>query len=115
MWGIVVLSILAFFFGCCVIAGCKSLKFAIDVIDASADFLFTTKRLIFVPILYFFVTMIIIVVWIGMLICAISINDIKASETIPQMKTIKWTSNWNYYLIWYMVFAIIWLVNFIEY
>lgn len=46
---------------CC---GYKSLKIAIDVIDASADFLACTKRIILVPIFYFFVTIIILFMWI---------------------------------------------------
>lgn len=31
------------------------------------------------------------------------------------MKSITWTSDANYYLSWYMIFAIFWLVAFIEY
>jgi hypothetical protein len=41
-----------FFF--CVCCGYKSLKMAIDVIDASADFLARTKRILLVPGLFFF-------------------------------------------------------------
>jgi len=31
------------------------------------------------------------------------------------MKSITWSSDFNYYSVWYMVFAIFWLVSFIQY
>jgi hypothetical protein len=115
MGGMITFGILALLFGCCVCLGWRSLKLAIDVIDASADFLNKTKRIILVPILYFFVTLIVVLIWVGMFICVISMNDIKPSGKIPQMKTITWTSDLNYYLAWYMFFALLWLYAFIEY
>jgi len=113
--GIIGFAILACLFLCCLILGYKSLKLAIDVIDASADFLYKTKRIILVPIFYFLVTMLVIFLWLGSFMCVISMNKMEASQTIPQLKTFTWTSEANYYLLWYMVFAIIWLVSFIEY
>jgi hypothetical protein len=80
MWmmvGLVVISILALAFLCCVCIGFKSLKLAIDVIDASADFLWETKRIIAIPILYFFITLFFFIVWMGALGCVISMNEIK--------------------------------------
>jgi len=102
-------------FLCCLCVGWKSLKLAIDVIDASADFLFKTKRVIFVPFFYFVLTLIIIALWLGAFFCVLSMNDITVSEVVPQMKSIKWTSKANYYLMWYMIFALIWLVSWVEY
>jgi len=43
----------------------NSLKIAIDVIDASADFLAKTKRVILVPVLYFFVNLVAVLVWLA--------------------------------------------------
>ena len=113
--GMVVFGLLAFLFLCCIVVGWKSLKLAIDVIDASADFLYKTKRIIVVPIFYFLVTLLIVFLWIGAFICVLSMNKVKASTVIPQMKSITWTSEANYYLMWYMIFALIWLVSHIEY
>lgn len=79
--GMIVFGIMALLFACCIVVGYKSLKLAIDVIDASADFLYKTKRIILVPILYFFVTVIIIFVWLGMFICVLSMNEIKPSDS----------------------------------
>lgn len=53
----------------------KSLETAIAIIDASADFFIDTKRLIFVSITYFFVTVIFFMLWIVASACAISLSD----------------------------------------
>ena len=115
MIGIIGFAIIATLFLCCLICGWRSLKLAIDVIDASADFLYKTKRIILVPILYFLITLLVIFLWLGSFMCVLSMNKVTPSQTIPQMKSITWTSEANYYLMWYMVFSIIWLVSFIEY
>jgi len=115
MIGLVVLSILAFGFLCCVFLGFKSLKLAIDVIDASADFLWETKRLIGVPILFFFITLIFALVWVGALGCVISMNEIKVNEKIPQAKSFDFDSKLNYYSFWYMIFGACWIVSWIQY
>jgi hypothetical protein len=52
---LVISSLLALGFLCCICCGFKSLKMAIDVIDASADFLARTKRIIFVPCVFFLI------------------------------------------------------------
>lgn len=77
-------GILAVAFAFCIFCGFKSLKMAIDVIDASADFLAKTKRIILVPILYFFLTMLMLLIWIGAFACVASMNQISAdTNTIP--------------------------------
>jgi hypothetical protein len=58
--------------------GFRSLKKAIDVLDASADFLAGTKRIILVPILYFFVTLVVIFTWLLAVACIYSIGTITA-------------------------------------
>lgn len=114
--GMITFGILALLFLCSIFFGYKSLKLAIDVIDASADFLNKTRRIILVPILYFFVTLIIISLWLVALICVLSMNKVEADDSvIPQKKKVIWTSEMNYYLMWYMLFAVIWLVSHIEY
>lgn len=77
----IVLAILSVVFLCMLCYGFRSLKTAIDVIDASADFLTGTKRIILVPIFYFFVTIIAIVLWLFAVLCIYSIGDIRADPT----------------------------------
>jgi membrane protein YqaA with SNARE-associated domain len=50
---VVIVGLLAVGFFFCVCCGYKSLKMAIDVIDASADFLAKTKRILLVPGIFF--------------------------------------------------------------
>jgi hypothetical protein len=79
---------MAFFF--CVCCGYKSLKMAIDVIDASADFLAGTKRILLVPGLFFFLQLITVTIWVGAMMCVLSMNEITANEAIPQGKNLLW-------------------------
>jgi hypothetical protein len=72
---------------CC---GYKSLKMAIDVIDASADFLAGTKRILVVPGIFFFFQLMSVLVWIGAMMCVVSMNEIVANPSIPQGKELIW-------------------------
>jgi hypothetical protein len=58
---------------CCLF---KSLKLAIDVIDASADFLAKTKRVIIIPVIKHFINLIAVLVWISAYITVTSIKFI---------------------------------------
>ena len=64
MTGGIILGLLGLLYLMGICCGYKSLKIAIDVIDASADFLATTKRIILVPVFFFFVTLLILLMWI---------------------------------------------------
>ena len=61
----------------CLKCGWSSLHNAIDVIDASADFLAKTKRIIGVPFIYFLVLVFFFFFWIGCIICVYSMGTIK--------------------------------------
>jgi len=118
MWlmvGMVTFGVLALGFLCCIVCAYKSLKLAIDVIDASADFLNGTKRVIFVPVLYFFLTLLVVAVWLGALMLVLSVNDVTPSKSIPQGKTIKWKDDKTYYAFLYMIFGILWITAWLEY
>jgi uncharacterized membrane protein SpoIIM required for sporulation len=91
MAGLIIFSIIAAIFLCCIMCGFKSLKLAIDVIDASADFLKSTKRIILVPIFYFFLSVIVFMVWIFAFLNVASMNKFKPDTgVIPQMKDLQW-------------------------
>jgi Na+-transporting methylmalonyl-CoA/oxaloacetate decarboxylase gamma subunit len=55
------------------------LKTAIDVVDASADFLAKTKRVIGVPFVFFFLSIISVLVWSGSFAAVISMNHIEVN------------------------------------
>lgn len=111
-------SIFALLFLCCLYCGFNSLRIAINVVDASADFLAKTKRLIGVPIMYFFVQMVIFSIWVY---CMISINSIGTIEagtgSIPQAKHMVRTDQQKkvvYGLFAFMLFGLLWIFAFIK-
>ena len=110
----IVFGILALGFACCVFCGFSSLKLAIDVIDAAADFLATTKRIILVPVLYFFLTLIMLLIWIGAFAQVASMNEIKVDYNIPQAKDVVWEKKPTYMAL-YMLFGILWICAWLKY
>lgn len=108
------MGILALGFFFCVCCGYSSLKMAIDVIDASADFLAGTKRILVVPGIFFLLQIITVCVWLACMICVASMNDITADNTIPQGKDIKWTEETTYMAL-YMLFGVLWICAWFEY
>ena len=78
-----VVGLLCLAFCCCIFCNFDSLKKAIDVIDAAADFLAGTKRVILVPGLFFLWSILCVAGWMGAMACVLSLNDIYPSELIP--------------------------------
>jgi hypothetical protein len=114
--GAIAFAILSCCFLTCVICGFRSLKLAIDVIDASADFLAETKRIILVPVFYFFVTIIIFMSWVFAYLNVASMNEIKADTTIiPQFKDLVWKDKKVTYMALFMLFGLLWLMAWIKY
>ena len=72
----VVLGLLAVCFLLCMLCEYDALKIAIDVIDASADFLVETKRIIFVPVVHFFLEIAFILIWVWAFTYVLSLNKI---------------------------------------
>lgn len=92
----------------------ESLKQAIDVIDASADFLAGTKRVILVPGIFFLFSLIAISAWVPSMACVVSLNEIYPSELIPQGRDLVWDQN-VLYMALYMLFGILWITAYFEY
>uniref|UniRef100_A0A7S3N2V9 Choline transporter-like protein n=1 Tax=Strombidium inclinatum TaxID=197538 RepID=A0A7S3N2V9_9SPIT len=111
--GCIFFAIAALIFFCLICCGFRSLKLAIDVIDASADFLAGTKRIILVPIFYFFLTLIVVLIWSGGMAAVVSMNEIEAGDGI-QEKDLTWKKN-VVYMALYMLFGILWITAWLEY
>lgn len=75
--GMIIFGIFACGMCACIVCGYKSLKLAIDTIDASADFLARTKRIIFVPVFYFVLSFVVSIVWLYAFLNVFSIGDVK--------------------------------------
>lgn len=66
--------------------GYDQLKTAIDVLDASADFLAGTKRIFLVPIIYFFVQIIFVGLFMMALMSILATGEISPDPLGYQMK-----------------------------
>ena len=65
-------------FNCMLCCFRDKFQIALAVIDSAADFLVSTKRMAFIPIIYFFVTIFYIILWAAAIPGVISINEITA-------------------------------------
>lgn len=70
----------------------NKVQVAIAVIDATADFLVATKRLVLVSIFYFFVAILYLVFWSVAAVGVVSLNEIKSNPNAAGGKEIVWTS-----------------------
>jgi hypothetical protein len=86
------------------------LKRAINVIDASADFLADTFRIIATPFTHMIFQLIVLAIWIPAFACVLSMNEIKANPNIPQMKSFKWEDEIKG-LAAFMGFGILWILT----
>lgn len=75
--GAVVFAIMSAIFACMLFCGYNQLKTAIDVLDASADFLAKSKRIFLVPTFYMFVQGIFICVFLFSIMAIVSTGDLK--------------------------------------
>jgi len=89
-----------------------AIEVAIAVIDGTADFLASTKRIIFVSLVYFIITFVFIILWFLCVACVLALSEIHASSSIPQGKTFVTTKAIKI-MIGFMIFGLIWLIFFI--
>ena len=80
LWIGISFAVVGLGFSACVICGFKSLKQAIDCIDASADFLARTKRVVFVPVFYFFITTLVCLACAFGFLCVLSLGGVTAGH-----------------------------------
>lgn len=87
---------------------------AVDVIDASADFVAGTKRVILVPNFHFVLQIVMFLIWLGSLVCVVSLNDVEPSTLVPQGRDIKWKKSVKYMSL-FMFFGVLWILALIDY
>lgn len=92
----------------------KQLKLAIDVVDASADFIMVTKRILLVPLVYFFLSLTVVIIWFSGYLGVMSMNEMEPMLLIPQAKSIKWTGDTVGYAC-VMWFGLIWMLCILDY
>lgn len=111
-------SILSLLYLICICCGFKQLKAAINVIDASADFLRDTKKIIVVNIIYFLMSLITLFICLGGFVGILSMGEIKPNtRVVPQGKEIiipEEDKGKVYWMSAYMLFGTLWLQAFIS-
>jgi hypothetical protein len=83
IWAIAGLYLLA------MICMCKTLVISIAILEAAADFVGTTFRIISVPIIFFFINLAVFFMWIVAAICVFSVGDITPGSD-GQSKHVVW-------------------------
>jgi hypothetical protein len=118
----IIVGILAAAMLLCIFCAFRSLKTAIDTIDAAADFVNGTKRIILVPVVYFLISLIVSLVWIFAFIYVytsvgqVTIND----SVLPQGKKVDWGTDKDIRMkikcaLVFMVFGYFWIISFLNY
>jgi hypothetical protein len=110
----VIVGLIALGFLCCLYCKYSALKTAIDCIDAAADFLAKTKRVIVVPGIFFLLSIFSIMIWLPSFGAVVSMNHIEINKDVIQGKTIVWEPQYKYMAL-YMFFGILWVTAFFEY
>lgn len=102
-------------FNCMLWCYWSKLQVAIAVIDSTADFMVATKRIAFVTIYYFFVSLITVIIWGFGLVGIISMSDIMPVQDSDGSyhKEINMTSTSRGLTI-AMVFCIVWILSYIR-
>lgn len=96
-----------------ILCTCRALRVAIAVIETAADFFADTKRLIFVPILFFCIGILCFFGWVMAILGVASIGEITNVDYTSQSKHVDWSSETGW-LVAFMIFAIVWLMIFIQ-
>ena len=112
--GCVASGTLAILYSCSIWCYWGDLQTAIDVIDASSDFLADTYRIIWTPVIHFILQTVVLFVWLGAMGCIVSMNDITPSNVIPQMKNLEWRTDVQY-MAFFMFFGLLWLMALLDY
>ena len=76
MFAAIFMGIFALMFLVLMFSQFKHIKTAINVIEASAEFMIGNKRVVFLPFIYFAVTIIGILLWAYCLAAIVSLNDV---------------------------------------
>ena len=113
MAGLVTGGLFSTCFLCCICCKKDDLAVAIDVIDASADYMNGAKRILFVIFFHFFLGLLVVVVWMIAMLCVSSLNEIQPKHEFP-FKDWDWDGNTKYMAL-YMLFGILWITAWIEY
>ena len=78
------------------------------MIEISADFYADTKRLIFIPILFFFIKTLAFILWAVGIVYVLSLGEVTAVDAQYQTRRLEYTKD-QIALFWAMVFGFFWV------
>lgn len=81
-----------------------------------------TKRILGVPLMYFFITMLFLMFWLTAVLSVHSIGQIEGNNSVfPQYRSVNVIGDENEkvartksYLFWYMIFGVLWVTAFLR-
>jgi hypothetical protein len=80
MAGAIILCVISGLYCLCLACNLKSLAVSIRIIETAADFFADTKRVAFVPVLFFFLAILTTFAWLYGYICVMSVGTITADN-----------------------------------
>jgi len=85
--------IAAALFYCYLCCNCKSLSVSIAIIKTTSDWVADTKRLFFMPMIFFVIGMIVFAIWLVGFACVASMSDtaITGKSSANQSKNLEWS------------------------
>ena len=69
----------------------KSLQISLAVLEAASDFVGSNLRIVLVPVLFFFIKLVIFICWVVGIITVFSVGEIDNGPEGTQYKTVKWS------------------------
>uniref|UniRef100_A0A7S3RN90 Choline transporter-like protein n=1 Tax=Strombidinopsis acuminata TaxID=141414 RepID=A0A7S3RN90_9SPIT len=95
----------------CIACNFRSLQISLAVIETAADYFAQTKRILIMPVIFFFMALIWFGLWLGGFMTICSIGDIYVTGG-SQYKNVEWSSGTTT-MVWFMIFGLIWTISFI--
>lgn len=111
-WGAIILWTISGLYVLCLVCNQKSLRVSIRIIEVAGDFVADTKRVLFVPVGFFFFAILVSFAWLWGYICVSSVGTISVTDQLMQVKTVDRTPLVNN-MLWIMIFGYFWIMAFV--
>lgn len=82
--------VLAFIYMLALFCLWKTLQISLAVLEAASDFIGSNLRIVFVPLLFFVLNIVVFCCWIAGIIAVFSVGEIDNGPPGSQYKTVKW-------------------------
>jgi hypothetical protein len=102
----------AFLYFTAMLCMCRSLVISIAILEAAADFVGSTFRIILVPIIFFFINFAFFFAWAYGAVCVFSIGTITSRAAGSQIKHVEWDTQTRE-MMYFMFFGILWIMAFL--